>query len=213
LYDDRDGVSDGQFNEVLDNELPALHGALERLGVPRENVRIAILVCQKRHHTRFVYEEPNGSESFTERSKCLNDVVDTMLFVMVCVASAPTRINPCPGVVVDARSVDSIVSSVYNEFYLNSHAPIQGTSKPCKYALLYDEVGFKISELELLTYWTTYLYARCNKSVSYATPAYYAHWASKRCKDLFASGATDNTLRDITARWANARNNSTMFFI
>ena len=58
----------------------------------------------------------------------------------------------------------------------------QGTAKPCKYALIFDEIGFKLSELELLTYWTTYLYARCNKSVSYATPAYYAHWASKRAK-------------------------------
>ena len=37
----------------------------------------------------------------------------------------------------------------------------------------------QLSELELLTYWTTYLYCRCNKSVSYATPAYYAHCKSR----------------------------------
>jgi hypothetical protein len=28
-----------------------------------------------------------------------------------------------------------------------------GTAKPCKYTLVYDEVGFKVRELELLTYW------------------------------------------------------------
>lgn len=118
------------------------------------------------------------------------------------------HINPCPGLVVDASAGNrSITNVTINEFYLNSHATIQvrrvssftrrtcchresfyesltlqGTAKPCKYALIFDEIGFKISELELLTYWTTYLYARCNKSVSYATPAYYAHWASKRAK-------------------------------
>jgi hypothetical protein len=42
------------------------------------------------------------------------------------------------------------------------------------------QIGLKMSELQLLTYWTTYLYCRANKSVSYAAPAYYAHWASKR---------------------------------
>lgn len=32
-----------------------------------------------------------------------------------------------------------------------------------------------MAELELLTYWSCYLYARATKSVSYATPTYYAH--------------------------------------
>jgi eukaryotic translation initiation factor 2C len=70
---------------------------------------------------------------------------------------------------------DSIVSARLNEFYLNSHHSLQGTAKACKYSLIYDEIGLRISEVELLTYWSTYLYARCTKSVSYATPAYYAH--------------------------------------
>lgn len=43
----------------------------------------------------------------------------------------------------------------------------------------------QISELELLTYWTTYLYCRCNKSVSYATPAYYAHVSSTSQSSLW----------------------------
>lgn len=66
------------------------------------------------------------------------------------------RINPCPGLCVDAFGKgNSISSGVINEFYINSHVAIQGTAKPCKYALIYDEIGFKISELELLTYWYT----------------------------------------------------------
>lgn len=131
-------------------------------------------------------------------------------------------INPCPGLVVDSTGGSkSIVSGLYNEFYLNSHAAIlgssllspyffsppvfyfflclsvlciflivcllfiAGTSKPCRYIVIHDEIGFKLSEIELLSYWTTYLYCRATKSVSYATPAYYAHWASKRAKAIF----------------------------
>jgi hypothetical protein len=40
-------------------------------------------------------------------------------------------------------------------------------------------LSHQLSELELITYWSTYTYCRCNKSVSLATPAYYAHWAAK----------------------------------
>ena len=36
------------------------------------------------------------------------------------------------------------VNRALNEFYLNSHVAIQGTSKPCKYSLIYDEIGFKV---------------------------------------------------------------------
>lgn len=184
----RDGVSEGQFDEVLLRELPQIHGALELVGVPAGGIKVSIVVCQKRHQTRLFYEERIGS--------------------------SVEYINPCPGLLVDARGREnSIASARINEFYLNSHAPIQGTAKPCKYSLIYDEIGFKLSELELLTYWTTYLYARCNRSVSYATPAYYAHWASKRTKDLWAAGATDTVLREISLRWARGDNPSTMFFL
>jgi len=186
----RDGVSDGQFDLVLRNELPQIHGALERMGVPASDVKVAYVVCQKRHHTRLVYEERNADGS-------------------------RTFINPCPGLLLDGRGQQdaNITSARYNEFYLNSHAAIQGTAKPCKYSLIHDEIGFRLSELELLTYWTTYLYARCNKSVSYATPAYYAHWASRRCKELAAAGATNDELLRISAQWARPGIPATMFFV
>jgi eukaryotic translation initiation factor 2C len=141
------------------------------------------VICQKRHKARFAYE--NSEKNY---------------------------VNCCPGVCVDASGGDySVSSALVNEFYLNSHNAIQGTAKACKYSLIYDEIGFKISELEILTYWVCYLYARCNKSVSLATPAYYAHWASKRAKSLFAAGARDIDLGSISNLWANAP--APMFFI
>lgn len=185
----RDGVGDGQFEEVVNKELPAIKNALALMGYQDDRVKVAMVICQKGHHTRFVYEEKAADGS-------------------------PTYINPCPGLCIDANGgTNSIASAKINEFYLNSHAAIQGTCKPCKYALVYDEIGFKTSELEILTYWTCYLYARCNKSVSYATPAYYAHWASKRAKNLFTAGATASDLIDISETWAAHQRYSSMFFI
>ncbi|RYH17970.1 hypothetical protein EON65_27870 [archaeon] len=146
------------------------------------SAKISIVVCQKRHNTRVAFEH---------HGKLL---------------------NPCPGVVIDARGdSESIVSGDHNEFYLNSQVSIQGTAKPCKYSLIYDEIGFKLSELELLTYWTTYCYARCNRSVSYATPAYYAHWASQRGKELLLGGGTNDNLREITDNFLQGI--GSMFFV
>eukprot|EP01042_Synura_sphagnicola_P000316 gene316-329_t len=52
---------------------------------------------------------------------------------------------------------------------------------------------------------------RCNKSVSYCTPAYYAHWASKRANTLLAAGASPRDLAEISSKWAGEL--SPMFFI
>lgn len=181
----RDGVGDGQFAEVLQDELGQIQEAVRRQGSGPEDVKISIVVCQKRHSTRLVYR---GEGSDVE--------------------------NLCPGIVADAsQGDDSISSANHIEFYLNSHISIQGTAKPCKYSLIHDEIGFKLSELELLTYWTCYLYCRCNRSVSLATPAYYAHWASKRARILFRAGATPDDLVEISKAWSADNALATMFFV
>ena len=177
----RDGVSDGQFDKVLMQELPCIKESIALMGYEEQSVKITILICQKGHNTRLQYLDGDS------------------------------YVNLCPGMVVDGNS-NSITSARINEFYLNSHVAIQGTAKPCKYSLIYDEIGFKMSELEMLTYWTCYLFARCNRSVSYATPAYYAHHASKRGKALFAGGATQDNLRTISDTFS-AMGAASMFFI
>ncbi len=102
--------------------------------------------------------------------------------------------NPCVGLVVDAPGSEfaaaaeagvhkkgaaaagcmegddplgCIVGSNLNEFYLNSHAAVLDISKPTKYVLVRDEIGFRMSELQLLTFWLTHFYCRF---VSIATP-------------------------------------------
>lgn len=179
----RDGVGEGQFEEVLAKELPCIRQALAEHG--DLTCKIAFVICQKRHNTRLVYEErPNNF------------------------------INCCPGLCVDGTGQHrSIASASHNDFYLNSHTAIQGTAKCCKYSLVFDEIGMKIAELELLTYWSCYLYTRCNRSVSLATPVYYAHWASRRAKHLFTAGADNVDLTQISQKWSEEGRDSTMFFV
>ena len=189
----RDGISEGQYNDCLDKELGQIQEAIGQLGAvdPQTGeltIKVSYIVCTKRHNVRVVYETSPGQYS-----------------------------NPCSGLVVDASGGrDSIVSHVHNEFYLKSHATIQGTAKPTRYTLLYDEIGFKMSELELLTYWSTYLYCRCNRSVSLCTPVYYAHWAAARGRTLVSSVAQEHigrTLDDLTDGWAHNENEAAMFFV
>lgn len=50
----RDGVSEGQYDLVLQNELPAFHEAFkERYGAENKWPKVAIIIVGKRHHTRF----------------------------------------------------------------------------------------------------------------------------------------------------------------
>ena len=60
------------------------------------------------------------------------------------------------GTVVD----HSVTHPTEYDFYLNSHAGIQGTSKSAHYHVLHDDTGIPIDELEAFTYYTTYLYCR-----------------------------------------------------
>jgi eukaryotic translation initiation factor 2C len=186
---------------ALDTELMALEQAIEDFGRDKETVKIAFVVCQKRHHTRFFYKPADGEEYY----------------------------NPCVGLCVDARGfahtaatpratgsddVGCIVGSDLIEFYLNSHAAVLGTSKPTRYVLLYDGIGLKLSELELLTFWLTHLYTRCTRSVSIVAPAYYAHWAARRGRVLLTG--SDGTLsgaalKDMSSRWLDGP--ASMYFI
>ena len=60
------------------------------------------------------------------------------------------------GTVVD----HSVTHPAEYDWYLNSHAGLQGTSKSAHYHVLHDDTGMPIDELQTFTYHTTYLYCR-----------------------------------------------------
>ncbi|KAJ1679051.1 argonaute 5, partial [Spiromyces aspiralis] len=67
-----------------------------------------------------------------------------------------------------------------NNFFMQSHAGIQGTSRPSHYYVLYDDNNFSPDDIQQLTYNLCYTYAICTRSVSIVTPAYYAHRVAAR---------------------------------
>ena len=61
----RDGVSEGQYQTVLDEEMPQIREAcIEKYGVdykPTLKPRISLIVVRKRHHTRFIRKGKDGN--------------------------------------------------------------------------------------------------------------------------------------------------------
>ncbi|VAH43829.1 unnamed protein product [Triticum turgidum subsp. durum] len=147
----RDGVSEGQFAQVLMYEMDAIRKACASLQDDYQPP-VTFVVVQKRHHTR-LFPEVHGKE--TDKSG-----------------------NILPGTVVDTN----ICHPTEFDFYLCSHAGIQGTSRPTHYHVLFDENSFTADGLQVLTNNLCYTYARCTRSVSVVPPAYYAHLAAFRAR-------------------------------
>ncbi|KAG4974367.1 hypothetical protein JHK87_031188 [Glycine soja] len=136
--------------------------------------RVTFVVVQKRHHTR-LFPAEHGSRDQTDKSG-----------------------NILPGTVVDTQ----ICHPREFDFYLNSHAGIQGTSRPTHYHVLFDENNFTADELQMLTNNLTYTYARCTRSVSIVPPAYYAHLAAFRAR-YYMEGETSDSGSASGGRTAN----------
>uniref|UniRef100_A0A8R1DNM3 Protein argonaute-1 n=3 Tax=Caenorhabditis japonica TaxID=281687 RepID=A0A8R1DNM3_CAEJA len=147
----RDGVSEGQFFNVLQYELRAIREAcmmLERGYQPG----ITFIAVQKRHHTR--------------------------LFAVDKKDQVGKAYNIPPGTTVDV----GITHPTEFDFYLCSHAGIQGTSRPSHYHVLWDDNNLTADELQQLTYQMCHTYVRCTRSVSIPAPAYYAHLVAFRAR-------------------------------
>lgn len=147
----RDGVSEGQFQQVLTHELIAIRKACVCL---EEDYRpgITFIVVQKRHHTRLFCadrKEQMGKSG-----------------------------NIPAGTTVD----NSITHPTEFDFYLCSHAGIQGTSRPSHYHVLWDDNEFCADEIQSLTYQLCHTYVRCTRSVSIPAPTYYAHLVAFRAR-------------------------------
>ncbi|XP_019099422.1 PREDICTED: protein argonaute 1 isoform X4 [Camelina sativa] len=159
----RDGVSEGQFYQVLLYELDAIRKACASLEAGYQPP-VTFVVVQKRHHTRLFAHNHNDRHS-VDRSG-----------------------NILPGTVVDSK----ICHPTEFDFYLCSHAGIQGTSRPAHYHVLWDENNFTADGLQSLTNNLCYTYARCTRSVSIVPPAYYAHLAAFRARFYMEPETSDS---------------------
>ncbi|WEW59523.1 hypothetical protein PRK78_004997 [Emydomyces testavorans] len=159
----RDGVSEGQYARVLEEELPLLRKACEgvypatltKQGFPR----ISIIIVGKRHHTRFY---------------------------PVTEAEADKSSNPFHGTIVDRG-----VTETRNwDFFLQAHTALHGTARPAHYFVILNEIfktpktpGLTAADvLEDLTHNLCYLFGRATRAVSICPPAYYADLACERAR-------------------------------
>jgi eukaryotic translation initiation factor 2C len=148
----RGGVSEGQFTSVLHHELRAIREACVKLE-EGYTPGVTFVVVQKRHHTRLFCKNREDAKG----SRSGNVPAGTTVDVGIC--------HP----------------SEY-DFYLCSHAGIQGTSRPSHYHVLWDENNLGADELQMLTYQLCHTYVRCTRSVSIPAPAYYANLVAFRAR-------------------------------
>lgn len=158
----RDGVSEGQFDQVLAHEYMALRKACSEMGDTSSGYAppITFVVVQKRHQTRLFAADP----STADRSG-----------------------NLPPGVVVDR----GIVHPTEFDFYLNAHAGLQGTNRCVHYHVLADQNGIGADGMQQFCYWLSYLFCRCTRSIAVAAPSQYAHLAAFRGRSLMRGDVSD----------------------
>lgn len=170
----RDGVSEGQYEIVLNEELPLLReackevypAALTKKGLPH----MTILVVGKRHHTRFFPTVMDKQTMDENTGNCKNGTI-----------------------------VDRHVTEARNwDFFLQAHNALQGTARPAHYFIVLDEIftkrkiptnsGFNnhADVLEDLTHNMCYLFGRATKAVSLCPPAYYADLVCERARCYLA---------------------------
>ncbi|KAJ4481136.1 argonaute-like protein [Lentinula aciculospora] len=196
----RDGVSEGQFNTVVSEEMPAIQAAFRKFATPNApyNPKLTIVICGKRHHTRFYpMDEKNADNNG----------------------------NPKPGTVVDQG-----VTAVYNfDFFLQAHGSLQGTARPTHYYVVHDEIGFIADELQTLTNAVSYMFSRATKAVSLVSPAYFADLACERGRcyihkllqgvtrvNINATNAEEQVAREAAELWGTGVHQilkDTMFYL
>jgi eukaryotic translation initiation factor 2C len=156
----RDGVSEGQYEQLLKYELPRLQSACRDVyKAKKSNItpKITMIVVGKRHNVRFY---PKAIDKASSSS------------------------NPLPCTIVDR----GITEAVNWDFYVIAQHAIQGTARPAHYIVVYDEIftpqksaGVNIADqVQQIVLATHFCMGRATKSISYCAPAYYADLLAER---------------------------------
>ncbi|TKR59382.1 hypothetical protein L596_029060 [Steinernema carpocapsae] len=93
----------------------------------------------------------------------------------------PQSENLKPGTVLDSCLTDPALT----EFYLNSHATLQGTARTPKYTVVHNDVGLSLEEMETLTYALSFSHQIVPLPTSLPSPLYIAGTYAERGVSLY----------------------------
>ncbi|KAH8832904.1 argonaute-like protein [Flagelloscypha sp. PMI_526] len=83
----RDGVSEGEFSQVLEKEVPKLKAACDKLGI---KPKITFIVVGKRHHIRFF---PDGRDADRSGNAPAGTVIDTDIVLLNEIGLSPDSLQ------------------------------------------------------------------------------------------------------------------------
>ncbi|BCR96143.1 putative eukaryotic translation initiation factor eIF-2C4 [Aspergillus luchuensis] len=153
VYYFRDGVSSGQFEHVLNQEVINIKSVITQHNMNQWDGKITVVVANKRHHLRAFPK--SGDRNAADKNG-----------------------NPLPGILIEKD-----VTSPHDwDFLLYSHIALQGTSRPVHYHVILDQIEHKPHELQNMIYDHCYQYIRSTTSVSLYPAIYYAHLIASRAR-------------------------------
>ncbi|KAH9829729.1 Protein SCO1, mitochondrial [Teratosphaeria destructans] len=144
----RDGVSEGQFAYVKRDELPRIMEDCRKVD-PAYQPPVTLVVCGKRHHTRFYPDTHRPARPWARDDNG----------------------NFRPGLLVDDLGVRS---PFHFDFSLPSHRALKGTARPCHYFVIHNPANLTPALLQQITFDLCFTFATALTPISYASPAYYA---------------------------------------
>ncbi|KAG6119255.1 hypothetical protein E4U14_005609 [Claviceps sp. LM454 group G7] len=153
----RDGVSEGQFSQVVEKELPLIREACRMMYTTRKPPKLSIIVSVKRHQTRFYPSDKNNmSRSGNIKNGTVVDRGITLApywdFFLTAHDALQGTARPAHYTVL----LDEVFRAKFGDKAAN--------------------------ELERLTHEMCYLFGRATKAVSICPPAYYADIVCERAR-------------------------------
>lgn len=153
IYYMRDGVGEGQFADVMRQEVPHIRGVLNKISGKPWDGKMTVIIAAKRHHIRAFPRQGDNN-------------------------AGDAKGNPLPGCLIER----DVTQPIEWDFFLFSHIALQGTSRPVHYTVLYDDANHPPNVLQNMIYEHCYQYMRSTTSVSLHPAVYYAHLASDRAR-------------------------------
>ncbi|VDK57996.1 unnamed protein product, partial [Anisakis simplex] len=154
----RDGISEGQYTYVIQNEVEQVKSACGQIGGNAYRPHITFVVATKMHNLRLFKKDIPRTNKASEQ-------------------------NIKPGTVVDKH----IVSPVLNEFYLNSHSAFQGTAKTPRYTKLFDTSKMSNDEIQAIVFALAFNHQIVNSAVSLPAPIFIADRMATRGQNNFVA--------------------------